>query len=957
MKLKKKNKLIGFIFLLFTIITFAQNPNWSINRADFEFQMRFTAALKIDGVTLTNPNDQVAVFVGNELRGFGNVTLDTDDNKYVAFFTALANTTGETLNFKIYNSQTNTVINAIQTETYNIDERVGGVFQSFVISNTTLNTAAVLTNFGFQGITASSISQLGNTFAIVLPPGTDLTALTPVFSLSSGANAFINFVKQTSENENIDFSAPVTYQVLSEDENVLEEYVINVNVAASTNNPTVVLTSSENTTTNKKQFHINIAFSDAITGFLEEDFQLTNAIVTNLSQVNTTNYTALVTVIDRVNTTITVQQNSVLNSSSIGNLASNTLTFSFDNSSPVLENQKHFSIEQYVEITFSEAVKNVTLDDFILKGGLSLEYSINTFQKISDLVYKVFYSGSSIENGSLFLEIKSNTDIQDLVGNEFLYQQQEVYFLNNTDNYFVSNSGNWSNISNWSLERLPLAKDRITINENANSIADLINLTVNKITNNGSTIVNKTNSITVDEFDNSGTFTLISDRNIGGNLLVKTKTTGAITFKKEQLLADKWHLISVPVQGQNIKDFAENLDNEIRTNTTVSPIRYAIGYYDDLQSEENKWQYFTTEINENEVFNVAQGYAVSRETNGLISVNGTLNIDNIERTVVANSWNAIGNPYTTFYPLNKNSEQNFLSENVDKLQIPATYAWDSIQEKYVAYTNLAVSETNFIPAGKGFFIKTNNNTSVNFNKDKRLVSTVSSKTTSDISYITLKALNNKNKEVKTAIIYSATATAGFDKQEDIENFEGALFDINTHLVQNGDGKNYTIQSLSEVSLENSIVPLSLKANKNDKIVFSLTTNNLPEGIKVYLEDKQQHSFLRLDAENAKYEISITEDVNDTGRFFIHTTRNVLSIEPNILETIKLHKTGNVLKLTGLSDENITLKLYDILGKQVFETSFYSEIENTIPLPSFQNAVYLVEIISKKGRVHKKILVN
>lgn len=957
MKLKKKNKLTGFIFLLFTIIAFAQNPNWSINRADFEFQMRFTAVLKFDGVALTNPNDQVGVFVGNELRGFGNVTLDTDDNKYVAFFTALANTTGETLNFKIYNSQTNTVINAIQTQTFSIDERVGGVFQSFVISNTTLNTAALFTSFGFQGITASSTSRLGNAFTIVLPQGTDLTSLTPVFSVSLGAKVFINFVKQISGNANLDFSESVAYQVVSEDEKVVEEYVIHASVALSSNHPTVVLSTTENTLTNKKQFQINIAFSEVITGFSEEDFELLNAMVSNLNKVDTTNYTALITIIEDNNTTITVKQNRVLNSSSVGNFASNTLSFLFDSNAPIVESQAHFSTERYFEVTFSEAVQNVTIDDFILKGSFSSEYVINNLQKISDAIYKVFYSGSSTENKSLFLEIKGTTDIEDTTGNQFLNQQQEAYFLNNTDNYFVANSGNWSNTSNWSLARLPFAKDRVIINENANSVADVNNFRVQKITNLGATTVNKSNSIIVDEFDNSGIFTLISDRNTSGNLLIKTKTTGAITFKKEQLLANKWHLIAVPVQGQKIKAFAENSENEIRTNTTVSPVRYAIGYYDDLQSAENKWQYFTTETNPNEVFTNAKGYAISRETDGGVSALGTLNIEDVEKTLVANSWNAIGNPYTTYYPLNKNAEQNFITENIDKLQIPATYAWDSIQEKYVAYTNLAVSETNFIPAGKGFFVKTNNSTSVEFKRDDRLISTISSKAQSQTPFLTLTVSNNKSKVVNTSVVFSKTASLSFDKEEDIENFEGALFDVNTRLVENANGKNYTIQSLSEESLANVIIPLNLKASKNDDIVFTLNSNNLPDDVKVYLEDKEENVTTRIDLENATYSVSLKEDANGTGRFFIHTTKLVLGTHFKPKDKVRIYNIEKALYISGLVDENVNLKIYDVLGKQVFKTSFYAEIENTIQLPNLQTAVYLAEIISKKGRVHKKILID
>lgn len=950
---KKKEFIASYVLVLFCcFIGFAQNPNWSINRADFEFQMQFTAVLKVDGAVLTNPNDQVGVFVDNELRGFGNVTFDSEDQKYVSFFTAYANTIGETLSFKIFNSTKDSVVDALQTQTFIIDERVGGVFQSLVLSNTTLNNEAELLTFDFQGITANSNIKNGSNFDIVVPSGTDLTSLTPVFSVSSGAIAFINFVKQTSASATVDFTSLVTYQVLSEDEKVLKEYTINVSVENSSGNPTVLISSPEGSVTNKKQFQITISFSEAVTGFSVEDFQISNGVITNLTTTTAATYSALITNINQGNTTISILPNAVLNASAIGNLSSNTFTILFDNENPVLQSQEHSSTNQYFDITFSEAVENVSIEDFVLLGKSSSLYSLNTIQKISDVIYRISYSGLSVSNNNLFLQIKSTSNIIDFANNAIVTQEKETYFLNNTDNYFTSVSGNWSDANNWSLERLPISKDRITINATANTVADVTDFTVQKITNLGTTVLEKSNSISVEEFENTGTFIMNSDRNTSGSLLVKSNATGSVIFKKGELLANKWHLISVPVQGQNIKQFAEEVENNIRVNNSVTPNRFAISFYDDTQSAENKWQYYTSEIDENISFSTGQGYAISRATNGEISVQGTLNIGDVQKNVVPNKWNAIGNPYLTYYPLNKNGNQNFITENIEKLAIPAAYAWDSIQEKYVAYTNLAITETNIIPAGKGFFIKASNTTTVNFTKEKQTVNTSDSelKIMNTTPFVNLYCQKGKTK-VSTAILFSDTATNGFDSSEDIENFNGATFDVNTHLVKDSEGKNFTIQSLPKSEIDQKRIPLSIKANKNDEIIFSANKVDFPTGVELYLEDVKNNSFTELTS-GIKHTITILENTNGIGRFYLHSSNSVLNTNQLSIFNIELYITNNVLYIKGLQEEKAVINLYNVLGKHILSIKINADTQ--ISLQHLTKAIYVVELIQKNNKIRKKI---
>ncbi len=444
---KLKFILICFLSLLLRQKVQGQNPNWVFNSRSFDYQMQFTASLKIDGLTLTNANDQVAVFVGDELRGLGNITFNSTNQKYVSFFSAYANTIGETLSFKIYDSTQDTVFEAVQTQQFVINEQVGGIFQSFVISNNTLNNQADITSFSFQGVEAVSNAKSGNEYNIVLPQGAAVNTLTPVFNVSSGANAFINFVKQNSNSTNLDFTNPVTYQVLSQNEKVLNEFTINVTVASSSAPPSTVLSSAENTNTNKKQIPTTLNFSEAISGLSDSDFITTNTVISNINQLNTTTYTATLTFINQGNANVYLTENEVINTNSIGNIVSNTLSFNYDNLQPILQNQEHFSEQKYFQITFSESVSNVTLSDFLLSGSLKSYFVLSDVQQISNAVYNINYTGITNEIGSLYVQIDNNSNISDLATNPIVKQNFETYYLNNNAApFFENNTPNASNI-------------------------------------------------------------------------------------------------------------------------------------------------------------------------------------------------------------------------------------------------------------------------------------------------------------------------------------------------------------------------------------------------------------------------------------------------------------------------------------------------------------------------------
>jgi hypothetical protein len=192
-------------------------------------------------------------------------------------------------------------------------------------------------------------------------------------------------------------------------------------------------------------------------------------------------------------------------------------------------------------------------------------------------------------------------------------------------------------------------------------------------------------------------------------------------------------------------------------------------------------------------------------------------------------------------------------------------------------------------------------------------------------------------------------------------FNGVSSELNlyTQLVENNEGIAFARQALPNSDLETTVIPLGIKAAVSKEITFTAEALNLPSGMNVYLEDRQEKTYTRLDETNAKYNATLSESLNGSGRFYIHTSaKSVLSIDSAILESISINKTNNSeLKITGLSQGKATVKLFNILGKQMMKTSFESSGSDAISLPNLATGIYIVQLKMASGVLNKKIILE
>lgn len=415
-----KHYLVVFLFSFCCFKTVAQDPNWSVNVSDYQFSMTLTSSLNINGTTLSSTNDKVAAFVNGEVRGVANVSYVSSLNKHVVFLSVYANTNGETISFKIYDSTNDIVINVAKTINFKIDDNIGSVFQSLSLANPALSNNADFTAFTFNGIQEKSVTISANNIAILLPANATVSNLVANFTTSNNARVFIDKIPQTSGVSNQDFTSPVIYQVLSQDQSVLKEYVVTVTKEVIISDLTVSLSSSSNLLVAKNPVTINLTTSEEVLTLKEQDFLLVNAAIQSITKVNTSNYKVNLVAIKKGDFSIELPANSIETLNNKGNNPSNKLLFTYDDTKPylisILRKQPTTAITNADSLefiaTFNKEVQNVNASSFQTVSGATI-----VVEKVSDKVYNLKVSNIENYSGTVSVTLTTSNGITDNFGN------------------------------------------------------------------------------------------------------------------------------------------------------------------------------------------------------------------------------------------------------------------------------------------------------------------------------------------------------------------------------------------------------------------------------------------------------------------------------------------------------------------------------------------------------------
>jgi hypothetical protein len=224
----KKIAVIFSFILSSTVQVFAQAPDWKVNESSYQYTMTIQAKLNVDGVTLANQNDMVGAFVGNTCRGVAKLTYIASTKSYYAYLTIYSNTANEAITFSIFNSTNNKITKVTKPISFNANQHIGNLFQSYSIAEPALNNKAEIVSFDFLNIKTLSSIITPSSVTLKISESFPLDNLKPVFVLSKGASLLRNRVGITSGAIATSFLTPLSYEVLSEDESTLSSYTVSV---------------------------------------------------------------------------------------------------------------------------------------------------------------------------------------------------------------------------------------------------------------------------------------------------------------------------------------------------------------------------------------------------------------------------------------------------------------------------------------------------------------------------------------------------------------------------------------------------------------------------------------------------------------------------------------------------------------------------------------------------------
>jgi hypothetical protein len=422
--------IVVFIFL-YTTKTQSQDPNWSINASDYQYSMTFTTFLNVNGVDLTSSNDKVGAFINGELRGVAKVIYEASVQKYVAYLSIYANTSNEIINFKIYDSSSDSIIDIDKTETFIIDGNIGGIFQSYSIASPALSDDAKLNSFEFLNVTTISSTITEDNIYITLPENSNLSDLSAVFTSSNNSTVYIDNVKQISGITQNNFSNPLIYKIVSESQSILKEYEVSVTTSSSNIPLLVNISSQNNLKTNTIPVLIDISFSKTVSGFESSDILLENAIVSSFTTTDSKLYKVEIIPLSLGDFSLQVPANVSEDENNNQNEISEKIIFNYDILKPIISeiSTENDSNSWWFIVTFSKDVLNVDTTDFKLNGVASKDVIISSVDLISNSRYKVSLSNLNNDLGTISLQVKNDNKIIDNNSNLLVYTDYEAYFL------------------------------------------------------------------------------------------------------------------------------------------------------------------------------------------------------------------------------------------------------------------------------------------------------------------------------------------------------------------------------------------------------------------------------------------------------------------------------------------------------------------------------------------------
>lgn len=427
-----------------------------------------------------------------------------------------------------------------------------------------------------------------------------------------------------------------------------------------------------------------------------------------------------------------------------------------------------------------------------------------------------------------------------------------------------------------------------------------------------------------------------------GSLIVSSNISGSGPVSARRWVVNNgWHLVSSPVNGQNISGFVTSAANDIPEKGGSRGMMN----YNEVTDD---WNSYFTNTTSGQI-SKGNGYCLRRSaSDGFINFTGSLTDGNVQVSVSKSKfgWNLIGNPFTSAMYV-KQEVNGFLTVNEAKIDPSylAMYLWDPVKNNYIII-NKDSTQAN-VASGQGFFIKASGTGPVTFNKQMQVHQTDALFKSAKISspYVRLVAKSGElNSSVK--ISFNEEMTLGLDPGYDAGILRsGQGFDIYSKLV-NDNGVDFAIQALPGKSTDSYVIPIGVDAVKGGEIVFSVNSLNLPAGYDLMIEDKLTNSIVNL-KNGEVYVANVASDNKGTGRFYLHVGSSVQTAVQEIQQNeLSVYTIDQTLYIKGNVGKNAQFMVYSIDGRLINRFGATSQNLNQMTTAGFTPGIYFVNVLDK-----------
>lgn len=440
-------------------------------------------------------------------------------------------------------------------------------------------------------------------------------------------------------------------------------------------------------------------------------------------------------------------------------------------------------------------------------------------------------------------------------------------------------------------------------------------------------------------------------------------------------------LISAPVTGQNFISFTIANPN-LRFNT--APDLSTQKVFGPFNKSTGTYLMWDITANGGEILTAGVGYRAATTNNLGLTFTGAPNNAVVTHSIVNSgpqfaAYNLIGNPYPSYMNVREFLEFDVepgseVVRNMDLItNLGAIYGYDGDasgigSDGWNVY-NLTTSTTVNIAPGQGFLVTAKASQvdayDMTFTPSMRRIGNTD-------DFIPGRMASENNVHIKlqasigtstfnTKIYFNDNSSSGLDYGYDAAVFgsNAASKSIYTHLVENNTGVDLAIQSLAYSALGSDIiVPLGINVSQGQQVTVSITECDLPSNIEVYLEDNVTGTFTSLNTSD--YVFTATNNLNDTGRFFLRFSDASLSTPNSSITGLQIFATASprALFVKGQLQYVTKVSVYDIQGRRVVSNNLEANSNsNQIDISNLSPGVYVVKLNNASQQKTQKVILK